>query len=136
MTAGLAGFGISGVFYICLVLVMPVRELWMSIKGKSSVDRWKQVGFQWALAFLMTAAVYVEVLMIRAGLRWLAAGDGDFSFWLSTKFANHPLMPQMLWLTSISLMLIAAVFLGTYLAYLAQRVGLIQPMAGTDRVHS
>lgn len=50
MTAGLPGTGIGGLFYMLLVLLMPLRELWRTLQGRGSVERWKDVAVHWALA--------------------------------------------------------------------------------------
>lgn len=55
--AGLPGTGIGGLFYLLLALWMPVAELHATLRGRSSRDRWRQVGTQFALACGIIAAV-------------------------------------------------------------------------------
>lgn len=55
MTAGLPGTGIGGLFYLLLVFWMPCREIYLLCCGKSSMQRWRAIGFFLA----MTAAIIV-----------------------------------------------------------------------------
>ncbi|MDO9494157.1 MAG: hypothetical protein Q7J48_00505 [Nocardioides sp.] len=43
MNAGLPGTGIGGLFYVVLALLMPVRELYLTARGRSSRERWRLV---------------------------------------------------------------------------------------------
>jgi hypothetical protein len=133
MTAGLAGFGIGGIFYLCLVLVMPLRELYYTAKGKTSLDRWKQVGFQWSLAMLMIIAMLIEFFVVRAGIRWVVATDTALGQWLGSKLMFQPVLPQVLWGLSIAVGLVLILCLVTHLAYRAQRRGLIRSTVGNQR---
>jgi hypothetical protein len=126
MTAGLPGLGISGIFYLCLVLIMPIRELYMTAIGRTSADRWKAVGFQWALALTMTAAVWAEFFMVRGLFRWIIATKTDFGDWLASNMTDRPVLPYVIWGTGITIGLMLAVCLMTHLAYRAQKAGLIR----------
>ena len=130
MTAGLAGFGIGGIFYLCLVLVMPLRELYYTAKGKTSIDRWKQVGFQWSLVMLMVLAMQIEFFVVRAGIRWVVATDTTVGQWLASKLSFQPVLPQVLLGLSIAVGLIFALCLLTYVARIAQKAGLIRQSVG------
>jgi len=55
--AGLPGTGLGGLFYILLAIWMPVAELHATLCGRSSRQRWRQVGTQFALACAIVAAV-------------------------------------------------------------------------------
>lgn len=50
MTVGLPGTGIGGLFYLLTAFLMPVRELWLTLRGRSSVKRWRVVVLQVVLA--------------------------------------------------------------------------------------
>jgi hypothetical protein len=54
--AGLPGTGLGGLFYIALAMWMPLAELYQTLRGRSSVARWRQVGMQFALACGIVAA--------------------------------------------------------------------------------
>jgi len=53
--AGLPGTAIGGFFYILLALSMPLFELYQTILGRSSFERWKLVLRQLAIALLILA---------------------------------------------------------------------------------
>ena len=50
MTVGLPGTGIGGLFYLVTALLMPVRELGLTLRGRSNGKRWRSVVLQVALA--------------------------------------------------------------------------------------
>lgn len=54
-SAGLPGTGIGGLFYILLALCMPFFELYQTILGRSSLERWKLVLRQLAITLLILA---------------------------------------------------------------------------------
>ena len=58
MNAGLPGTGLGGVFYLLLALLMPVRELYLTVRGRSSRERWALVLRQFALACGILAALF------------------------------------------------------------------------------
>lgn len=63
MTAGLPGTGLGGFYYILLVAVMPAREAYLTVRGRSSVARWKTVGYHLAIVGGILAAL--------AGFAWV-----------------------------------------------------------------
>lgn len=50
MTVGLPGTGIGGLFYLLTAFLMPVRELGLTLRGRSTFARWRAVVLQVALA--------------------------------------------------------------------------------------
>ena len=62
MTVGLPGTGLGGFYYILLVAAMPVREAYLTVRGRSSVARWKTVGYHLAIVGGILAAL--------AGFAW------------------------------------------------------------------
>ena len=70
MTAGLPGTGIGGIFYLISALLMPIREIYLTCRGKSNRKRWKVVGLQMSLAlgviggFWVTGWVLSRILAI------------------------------------------------------------------------
>ena len=62
MTAGLPGTGLGGFYYILLVAAMPAREAYLTVRGRSSVARWKTVGYHLAIVGGILAAL--------AGFAW------------------------------------------------------------------
>lgn len=61
--AGLPGTGLGGLFYVLLALSMPIVELVATLQGRSSPERWRQVGIQFALACAIVAAVSGTVVV-------------------------------------------------------------------------
>ena len=58
--AGLPG---TGLFYILLALWMPVAELYATLRGRSSRERWRLVWTQFALACGILAAVGLTLVV-------------------------------------------------------------------------
>ena len=56
-TAGIPGTGLGGLFYLLLAFWMPLAELSRTLRGRSSRERWRHVGTQFALACGIVAAV-------------------------------------------------------------------------------
>lgn len=56
-SAGLPGTGIGGLFYILLALTMPFFEFYQTIHGRGSLERWKLVLRQFAIALLILVGV-------------------------------------------------------------------------------
>ncbi len=80
MTVGLPGTGIGGLFYLLLVLFMPLRETFRVLRGRGDLRRWRTIGGKLALAGGILAALWLEgwVLFEVFGLRQdsLAASAG------------------------------------------------------------
>lgn len=60
MTAGIPGTGITAIFYLLLVLLMPVRELYLMLRGRSRPGRWRVILTQSALAWGIVALLWGE----------------------------------------------------------------------------
>jgi hypothetical protein len=62
---GLPGTGLGGLFYILLAVWMPLSEAYRTVRGRSSLARWRRVARQFALAcgivaaLVATAAIYL-----------------------------------------------------------------------------
>jgi uncharacterized membrane protein len=50
MTGGIPGIGIGALFYVISALLLVVLELYRTIRGRSSLARWRVVGRQAAIA--------------------------------------------------------------------------------------
>ncbi len=57
--AGLPGTGLGGLMYIVLALAMPFFELLQTVRGRSSLARWKLVLRQTAIALGVVVAVVI-----------------------------------------------------------------------------
>ena len=69
MTVGIPGTGIGGIFYLLLAIAMPVRELGLAFRGRSSWERWRFIALQWSLIGGMLGIMAGQAL----ALRWMAA---------------------------------------------------------------
>jgi hypothetical protein len=85
MTVGLPGTGIGGLYYFVLVLFMPLREAWLTLRGRGSTERWKQVGMYWSFLLAMLGMLWGESWLLQRSITWLqekqlltsAIGDGE-----------------------------------------------------------
>ena len=68
MTAGLPGTGIGGLYYLLLTALMPFREVWLTVRGRSSAARWREVLRHVALAGGIIGALLATAWLIRAAL--------------------------------------------------------------------
>ncbi len=66
MTAGLPGTGIGGVFYLISALLMPVNELVLTLRGRSSLARWRQVLRQLTMSAAIVGGMWL--IGVLAGL--------------------------------------------------------------------
>lgn len=66
MTAGLPGTGIGGVFYLLSALFMPIIEIILTLRGKSSVARWLMVLRQLSMAACILGCMWL--LGLAAGI--------------------------------------------------------------------
>lgn len=64
MTAGLPGIGIGGLYYLLLVLLMPLRELFLFFRGQSSWPRWRVIALLILIVSGMVAALRAQVWFI------------------------------------------------------------------------
>jgi hypothetical protein len=64
MTAGLPGTGIGGLFYLLLVLFMPLREAFRVVRGRGDSRRWRAILGLLALAVGILAALWFEAWVL------------------------------------------------------------------------
>lgn len=71
MSAGLPGLGLGGLFFILSALVAPVIELARTVRGRSSVAAWREVGRSFALALAMVVVIDLSVrALLATSLLW------------------------------------------------------------------
>lgn len=68
MSAGLPGLGLGGLFFIFSALLSPFVELWRTLRGRSSGQRWRMVARQLAQALAMIVAIDLTIRAAYAGL--------------------------------------------------------------------
>jgi hypothetical protein len=83
MNVGLPGTGLGSLFYLCLILYMPFRELYFMAHGRSSAARWKMVGFQWIIFTCILFVMWLEAVLFTGAISWLKTTDTWLGRWLS-----------------------------------------------------
>jgi hypothetical protein len=82
MTVGIPGTGLGGLFYFALVVMMPFRELVLTVRRRSSIARWRCVAFHLSILGGMLAVLWAEgwllnrVLDLRAAVAAGGKGGG------------------------------------------------------------
>ena len=111
MGPGLPGLGIASVFYVIAALFAPLRELALTIRGRSSAERWRLVGIQ----FLLAVTVVVALIAFYVGLAMLVRVG-----WLPRPREWNALarLPNVVW----AFLTLAAVLTGVWLYALWDRV--------------
>lgn len=74
MTVGLPGAGIGGLFYLLAGLLMPVREAWLTVTGRSTRRRWRTVLHQFSISGGIVGGTYASGWLLAAVLGWLGRG--------------------------------------------------------------
>ena len=69
MNIGLPGTGIGALFYIMLVLAMPLRELWVRWTRPQRRRSWGFIARQLGMAIAMLSVFWIEMHLITSNLR-------------------------------------------------------------------
>lgn len=64
MTVGIPGTGLGGLFYFLLVALMPFRELLLTLRRRSSLARWRRVGFHLLVLAGMLGVLWGEAWLL------------------------------------------------------------------------
>ncbi len=91
MAAGLPGTGIGGLFFILSALFMIVVETERTVRGKSSLARWRLVSGHAAVASAMVAAVTAAVWLVHRLLFATSGRAGGHE----TGGVAHQLLPYL-----------------------------------------
>jgi hypothetical protein len=131
MTAGLPGAGIGGLFYFCLVLLMPVRELYLTARGRSSFARWKTVGFQFTIVAGIFSSLWVESWLLKSGIEWLRNIDNWLGRWIAqlTDISGLMLLTTGQFAAIASLITLGGICVVTFGLNRAARAGIIKARA-------
>lgn len=73
MIAGLPGFGLSGVFYVCSALLMVPIELLATLCGRSSLERWGRVLRSAGIALALVAGTELTYAALQLVVTQLSA---------------------------------------------------------------
>lgn len=68
MIVGLPGTGIGGLFYLLMSFYMPVHELYMLCRGRSSWARWRYIALNLSLVAGILASLWATMAIFKAGL--------------------------------------------------------------------
>ncbi len=123
MTVGLPGTGIGGLFYLLLVVFMPVRELWRTVQGQSSIANWRCV-----MRHMLFVAGIVGCLWLES---WLIGGLFSKLRMPGTAVASQiaaqeSVVPGLAW---VSIAVLGGVLLGVQLLRFAMRLITRQDMS-------
>ena len=129
MTAGLPGTGIGGLFFILSAFFMIVVELQRTIRGKSSLARWRMVGRHAAVAAAMVAAVTATIWIVHR-LLFPAASEAEATGGKAASGLTHEIVPFSPVLITLAVLML--VLLTSYLAKFVFRTT-TPATAGTTR---
>jgi hypothetical protein len=113
MTAGLPGTGIGGLFFILSAFFMIVVELQRTIRGKSSLARWRMVGRHAGVAAAMVTAVTATIWLVHR-LLFPAATDAGATASKASSGLTHAIVPFLPVLITLAVLML--VLLTSYLA--------------------
>jgi protein-S-isoprenylcysteine O-methyltransferase Ste14 len=111
MAVGLPGTGVGGLFFILSAFFMVVVELHRTIRGRSSLARWRIVGRQAGIAAAMVVAVTVALWLLHQLLFPSTAAGGKGSGSTPATDQLVPFAPVL-----ITLAVLAALLVTAYLA--------------------
>jgi len=99
MNVELPGTGIGGLFYLLTALLMPVPEVWHTVRGRSTLRRWRRVATQTGLALGILAGLWMTALV----LQWCLPTPAISSLRHANRQAAHALGVTPTWLTVLTL---------------------------------
>jgi hypothetical protein len=128
MTAGLPGVGLGGLFYFCLVLWMPIRELYLVLHGRSEFSRWKTIAFFWLVLGGIFAALWSEAEILEIGAGYVETTHTMLARWC---LGMHQLRTNVLSVTGemaivVTFSILGGICLLTFILNLAARWGLLE----------
>jgi hypothetical protein len=126
MTVGLPGTGIGGLYYFVLVLIMPLRETWLTLRGGSSFERWKKVGVHWCLLLTILGALWAETWLLAQFVNWAKSVP-----WLASAIGNAAAGESMAlrvgqFAALGSILTLGAIVTFAWMLHAAMRVGFIK----------
>lgn len=109
MIVGLPGTGIGGLFYLFMALWMPINELYRLVQGRSSLERWKFIAFNWIMVAGILGTLWVTMLGVKALMAW--TGTEKPSAMLDAGIAQRTteFFASAGWASAISLVVLVAI---------------------------
>jgi hypothetical protein len=86
MTVGIPGTGLGGLFYFLLVALMPFYEFLLTLRGRSSLARWRRVACHLGILGAMFGVLWAEAWLLDRvlGLFRVEAPAGSRDMFLKT----------------------------------------------------
>jgi chromate transport protein ChrA len=110
MAAGLPGTGIGGLFFILSAFFMIIVELQRTVRGKSSLARWRIVGRHAGVAAAMVASVTAAIWLVHRLLFTTTSRSGNAGGSTSSSLAHEivPFSPVLITLAVLMLVLLTS----------------------------
>lgn len=117
MNAGLPGTGIGGVFYLVSVFFMPFLELFKTMRGESSLERWQLVGKQLVMAGSIIGGMWLMGLILGMVVAWSGAAVGKPGAAFHLGYTTHLAQLNMFHIVPlvISLITLSTIYLLTHM---------------------
>jgi hypothetical protein len=109
MIVGLPGTGIGGLFYLFMAFWMPVNELYRLVQGRSTLERWKFIAFNWMMIGAILSTLWVTMLGVKALMAW--TGTEKPSALVSTGIAQRTteFFASAGWASAVSLIVLVGI---------------------------
>jgi hypothetical protein len=142
MTAGLPGTGIGGIFYLLLAFIMPVHELYLVCRGRSSWSRWRLIGVQLANASGIVGSLVLTGWLVQLGAGHLARAKTGMAGVAARYVSVHrveqvtSVSPAWLTLAALAMVVVGVIVLAAVLAVtnrLARPIGAAQARSDEPR---
>jgi hypothetical protein len=116
MSVGIPGIGIGALFYVISALLMVVLELYRTIRGRSSLARWRVVGHQaaiavciilltvvalWSLHLIVPASAYLDIRLGNAQGTGVGAGPSEPLVAALTTISTMPMLGTLVFLALV-----------------------------------
>ncbi len=79
MFAGLPGTGIGSVFYLLLTIWMPINEMYLVSRGRSSLERWRFIAMRWVVFAVVLGVIYLQARLMKGLLPQGAASSVELA---------------------------------------------------------
>ncbi|MCI0366032.1 MAG: hypothetical protein L0Y44_06520 [Phycisphaerales bacterium] len=126
MTVGLPGTGIGGLYYFVLVLLMPFREACLTLRGRSSVERWKQVGGYWCILLAILGVLWAESWLLEQFVTWSKSMPLLASTIGHAEAAQSVMLRVGQFAAAGSILTLSAIVAFAWMLHVAIRLGLIK----------
>lgn len=109
MVVGLPGTGIGGLFYLFMTFWMPVHELYRLVRGRSSLERWKFIAFNWIIVAGILGTLWLTMLVFKASLKWLGIEQPTGALGADLAQQTNMFFAQAGWASAMSLVALVVI---------------------------